>query len=225
MTLTDYSKYIGQMKQPLQQPDIDRPSMYIATDGLKQELDLILLTPGTFLHAYKYIASFNAVCVRLFFPTLRPEFISDVFNLYMLLKDKVAIKWVFPDIYDHVSFSEGEIKTSSYQNQFSSDTTITYIENTEIEGVYDIIVRTQMGTNYFSFYLDEKGARKLCNNSEYTLIHVPKSSTLYGGLTYDSIIQLNRSYRRKLVPYDFASVAELYEYHGATVPESERNET
>jgi hypothetical protein len=219
MKLPEYSRYVGRMKQPLQKPDVDNPTMYMISDSLKHELDLILLTPGTFLHAYRFITSFNAKCVRLFLPSLRPEFISDVFNLYMLLKDNIPIQWVFPEEYPHYSFSSGQIKTDAYQNQFNPNLTITYIENDETENVYDIVVRTSDSTDYFSFYLTEKGARDLCNNKEYTLIHIPKSSTLYGGLTYDSVLKLNHKYKRKLVPQDFTSIEELYGYMGREVPE------
>lgn len=219
MRLPEYVRYVGRMKQPLQYPNVDNPSMYMVSDSLKHELDLILLTPGTFLHAYKFITSFNAKCVRLFLPSLRPEFISDVFNLYMLLKDKIPIKWVFPEDYDHYSFSFGHIKTAAYQNQFDPNLTITYVSNENVEKGYDIIVRSSDSTNYFSFYLTEKSARELCNNKDYTFIHVQKSSTLYGGLTYDEVLKLNHKYKRKLIPRDFTSVEELYGFMKRPVPE------
>ena len=80
MLVPEYTQFVGRMKQPLQEPEIDIPSMYAVADSLKAELDLIILTPGSFLHAYNFIKEFGAKSVRLFTPSLRPEFISDIFN-------------------------------------------------------------------------------------------------------------------------------------------------
>ena len=219
MLVPEYSQYVGRMKQPLQKPDVDNPTMYAVADSLKAELDLILLTPGSFLHAYNFIKQFGAKSVRLFTPSLRPEFISDIFNLYMILKDMIPIKWVFPKEYRHYDFTKGQLKTDSYVNTVNPQLSISYIENSEVSNVYDIVVRTKDGTHYFSFCLNEKKLVELYKNRSCTYIHLPKSSTLYGGLTYDEALKIDRKYKHKLEPHDFMSIEELYKFKGRPVPD------
>lgn len=219
MLVPEYTQFVGRMKQPLQEPEIDIPSMYAVADSLKAELDLIILTPGSFLHAYNFIKEFGAKSVRLFTPSLRPEFISDIFNLYMILKDRISIKWVFPKEYQHYDFTKGQIKEKTYINTVNPQLTISYIENNEISNVYDILVRSKNGTHYFSFYLTKNKLLELYKNKACTYIHIPKSSTLYGGLTYDTAIIINKKYKQKLNPYDFTSIEELYNYNGRSVPD------
>lgn len=219
MLVPEYSQYVGRMKQPLQKPDIDNPTMYAVADSRRAELDLILMTPGSFLHAYNFIKQFGAKSVRLFVPSLRPEFISDIFNLYMILKDVIPIKWVFPKEYRHYDFTKGQIKEETYVNTVNPQLTISYIENSEVSNLYDIVVRTKNGTHYFSFHLTEKRLLELFKNRTCTYIHLPKSSTLYGGLTYDEALKIDRKYKRKLEPHDFTSVEELYKFKGRPIPD------
>lgn len=221
MKLDEHVRYVGRMKQPLQNQSVDNPSIFIASDSLKCELDIILLTPGCFLHAYNFIKSFQPKYVTLFMPSLKPEFISDVFNLYMTLKDRMPINWVFPDEYPHVTFSQGQIKSFSYQNRFSSDITITYVENSVADRVYDLIVRSKHGTHYFSLSITENIIKELFCKKELTFIHIPKSVTLYGGETFDSITCKEIKYKRKLVPFDFESIEDYYKFNGRDIPEGE----
>ena len=212
--ISDDVRYIGQFKQPIQDPERFNPSMFIGCDPLKRELDLILLTPGTFLHAFNFIKSIKTRYTRLFIPSLRPEFISDIFNIFMIFKKRdKPIQWVFPDEFNHYEFSLGQIKTDAYQNQFSSRLTISYIKNEDVDGVYNIIVNSIDASHYFSFYMTEAYLKELYNNKNYDFIHLPKSSTLYGGLSYDSALNINRKYYKKLVPYDFSSREEYYDFH------------
>lgn len=219
--MSENGKYIGRMKQPLQKPEIDCPTMFMLTDHRLAEMDLILLTPATFLHAYKFITFMDTRIVRLFIPSLRPEFISDIFNLYMTLREYKDIKWVFPQEYPHYSFTNGQIRAGAYQNLYQSNIVITYMKNTCVEGVYDIIVRTGNGTHLFPFYLTDKMLQEAFYKPECTFIHLPKSSTLYGGLSYDDAIKINPIYKRKLMPHDFRSIEELYDFQGRQVPEEE----
>lgn len=211
-----FSKYLGYMKQPIIQPELYAPSMYMLSDTNKQEMDLILLTPGTYNHAYQEIKNFNPISLRLFIPSLRPEFISDIFNLYMLYRDHMLIKWVFPDSYNHYDFSFGQIQTDSYQNQANTDLTIHYERNPNVDGVYDIIARSQDACNYFSFFLTEQKLSELMQDEHITFIHVAKSSTLYGGLTYDQILEAHRKhpsvFKRRIIANDFTSADELRLY-------------
>lgn len=210
MKLNEYYGYIGRLKQPLQYPDADRPTMFMVSDSLRTELDLILLTPGTYLHAYKYIVSFKPKSVVLFVPSLRPEFVSDVFNLCMTLKDQMPIKCVFPHEYNHYDFDKFILKTDVYMNQYSRWISFRYEENPNVDDVYDIIVHCENESNYFPMYTTPESAKSLYENDDINIINVPMSSTLYGGLNYTGVVNLNRKYRTKFIPSEFASVDEMY---------------
>mgnify|MGYP006916043025 CR=1 FL=1 len=221
MLVTEYCQYVGRMKQPLQKMEIDNPSMFALADSLKTELDLILLTPGTFLHAYRFILRFNPKKVCIFVPSMRPEFISDVFNLYMRMRGIIDISWVFPKEFPHFDFSKGQIKTDVYVNSFNQALTVTYLKNEEVSNVYDIAVRSQGGTHYFSFCLTESKLKSLYRSKKTTVIHIPKSSTLYGGLSYDEVAKLDRRYLQKVEPHDFTSIEELYKFKDRPIPDGD----
>ena len=207
-----YSRFVGWMKQPIQQPEEYNPTMYMLSDLKRSEVDLVLLTPGSFLHAYKFLTTFNAKMVRLFVPSIRYEWISDIFNLYMLKKDKTVINWVFPKDIDHTDFSDGLIKTMNYMNLFDNNISISYVENENVDDVYDIIIRDDTDVKYFSQYLTKEKAEELYDNIEYTSIHVPYSSTMYGGLTYNEVLNIRSVYRTKYNPHSFISIDELEKY-------------
>ena len=135
MKLSEYVGYIGRMKQPLQQPNIDNPTMFMAADSLKHELDIILLTPGSYLHAYNNIKKYNAKSVRIFVPSIGPEFVSDVFNLIMSLRKTTDIKWVHPRSYDHYTFDQYCIVADCYENKYSREICIRYVENPYCEHI------------------------------------------------------------------------------------------
>lgn len=218
----EFCGYIGRMKQPLQKPEVDNPSMFFIMDSSRIELDLILLTPGCLLHAYRFIKAAKAVSVKLFVPSLRPEFISDVINLYMLLKDSTAFDWVYPEGCPHFDFSKGQIRSNGWMNVEDHMLNITYVENEHVAGVHDIIVRTHNGTHYFSYYLTEDKLKSLYNDRLTTFIHIPKASTMYGGLCYDSAVKLHHKYRKKLAPHDFASLEEFYAFNKRELPEGDK---
>lgn len=214
MILPEYIRYVGRMKQPLQKMDIYNPSMYVVGDSEKYELCLIILTPGSFCHAYNYIKHSNARSVKIFFPSLRPEFISDIMNLYMSLKNIIPVKWVFPEVYNHYSFSMGHEKCGTYIHPIDSKISISYIKNEKVDRLYDLVVKNEEGIHYFSLYMTDRTCTELFYCKQYTFIHVSKSAPIYGGMNYDSLIEMNRKFRKKLVPFDFTSIEEYFLFTG-----------
>lgn len=217
MNTQQISEYVGLFKNPLQQMELDKPTMYIVCDKMKSEADLILLTPGTFLHAYEYLTELGVLNIRVFVPSLRPEFISDVFNLYMSKRFITPIKWVFPDkpFYPHTEFEFGQVKTMNYINEYDSSISISYVKNDNADDIYDIIVRDEKSCNYFSQYLTEEKLFELYEDPEYTSINIPYSSTLFGGLTYKEISSTyKKKFLNKLNPHSFMSFEEYALYTG-----------
>lgn len=212
MIQTQFSGYIGNFKQPLQKPESYRPTMYAISDNMRNELSLILLTPGTYLYAHKYIERFNPQSVKLFTPTVRFEMISDIFNLFMTWKDNIPINWVFPEITNYYDFDNGLLKSDTYMNPYDSTLAIAYIKNENVEDVYDIIVYDNDSMRYFSQYLTIEKLYSLYDDISCTTIEIPYRSTMYGGLNYlDIQTTCNKKYLTKLVPHSFASIDEYNE--------------
>jgi len=215
MDTKQISKYVGFFKSPVQKIEIDKPTMYLVCDKMKSEADLILLMPGTFLHAYTILKELGVITVRIFTPSLRPEFISDVFNLYTAFRSFMNIKWVFPDapFYRHDTFEAGQIKSFNHINKYDSSISISYIKNENVDDVYDIVVRDNERTRYFSQHLTPDKLYELFMDPTCSSIEVPYSTTLFGGLTYKKISsKLRKKFLTKVNPHSFASVDE-YEYY------------
>ena len=225
--MTGHSRYIGRMKQPLQHPDTDNPTMFMITDARHCELDLILLTPGTFLHAYNLIVHGNYERIRIFLPSCGVEYISDIYNLYKELYKSKDIIWVFPKwehnerninlMYpkyegtDFIKFLDGQLKAFCYNHPTDKRIWIRYIKNPYIPGLYDIVTSNEDEVNYFTSYITENEVIDLYQNDEHNLIHVPYSTTMYGGLNYKQILTLGKKHRQKFVPNSFSCVDEFYE--------------
>ena len=205
-------KYIGVMKQPIQLPDTYNPTMYIAVDHRMEELCLILLTPCCFLHAHRAIQWMNTQRVRLFSPSLRPEWISDIFNLYMTERTKMDILTVYPKKFHHDDFTKGQLVQDEYVNGADHDIRIRYIENPNVDDAYDIKVSNAKGYRYFSQYLTEEKLDALYEDSGCLEIHVPYTSTMYGGLNYLTSGKIHHKYWNKLQAHSFASIDERSEF-------------
>lgn len=219
MKLPEHIRYVGRMKQPLQKMNVFAPSMFALSDPEKVELCVIILTPGAFCHAYEFIKGFGAKIVKIFVPSLRPEFISDVMNLYMSLKNKMPVKWVFPEKYNHYSFSMGHEKCGVYIHPVDPMISIEYIKNSEVDRLYDILVKCEEGQHYFSLHMTDEKCMELFYCRTCTFIHVPKSAPIYGGMSYDALFDMNKKFRRKLVPFDFTSYEEYIKFRGGHLHE------
>lgn len=203
-----YSGYIGNMKQPLEHPEVDTPTMYAIVDGDKRELDLIILSPSAFLHAYHYIKLHDYLSVKLFAPSIREEFVSDLYNLYQTIEPMKPIKIVFPEDSHHYDLSFAIEKTSNYIHTYDPTIAIEYIENPDVDHVYDIVVHSNNTKFYISSYLTAEKLEELYQDASIAKIHLPYSSTLYGGLSCLSAIELDRKYRSALIPHSYKNIAE-----------------
>lgn len=213
----EYIRYVGRMKQPLQKIEVEDPSMFAVADPEKVELCLIILTPGAFSHAYNFIKKSEARQVKIFFPTLRPEFISDIMNLYMALKDVIAVRWVFPESFNHYSFSLGHERCETYRHSVDPIISIEYRKNDKVDRLYDIVVRCEEGMHYFSLYMTSERFSELFYCKPCTFIHVSKSAPIYGGFCYDSLYVMDHKFKKKLVPFDFTSIEDYIAFKGGII--------
>lgn len=219
--LNPITGYTGIFKQPIQDTASYGPTVYCVADPTKKEVCIIPLVPGFYQDVYRYASLVTNEEVTIFIPSLDILFISDMFNLIMNLRNvKKSLRWVFPDrpeISSSIEFLNLQNVASSYDHTVDSRLSIEYIKDTYIPDrtVYDIIVRDGTKTIYLTSYMTAEKAKALNDNIAYTEIHVPFSSTLYGGLSYIDIVKLDGPYRKKFVINCFTSVDE-YEVYGGS---------
>lgn len=209
------SGYLGLFKQPIDSKYVS--TMYGITDNTKDKLILILLSPSSFIDAYKISKHITYTEIYFVVPALDVLFISDIFNLFMKIKNiKPSAKWIFPkvpQIPTSVEFELGQIVT----NHFVYDGYIDYNFNISVEFIlsdgesrpfYDIILNDGNKTIYFSQYNTQEKIELLYNNLTIDEIHIPYNSTIYGGLNYNQLVALDNKYHNKLKVHSFLSIEE-----------------
>jgi len=203
----------GNFKQPIEDLSLYGPTMYGVSDANKEELNLIILTPGCYYDAYKIIRQIGFQDVKIFVPAIDVLFISDIFNLLMeTIEYKPTIQWVFPKQFtlpSSATFENSQIIAETYVNQINSSIIIEY-RDAGILGreVYDILVKDGASVHYFCQYITPEKLETLYNAEAITTIHLPYTSTLYGGLSYTSATRLNIKYKTKLIADSFRTLDE-----------------
>lgn len=224
------SGYLGLFKQPIDSRYVS--TIYGITDNTKGTLILVLLSPESFIDAYKISKLITYNQIYYIVPSLDVLFISDIFNLYMKIKNiKPNAKWVFPlnpPMSTSVEFENAQIKTDSlsvsiaplyneslYYNQsnfynYETSLLINFVRSNidDARNYYDIIIRDSIKTMYFSQYITQTKMEVLYNDITIDEVHLPYNSTLYGGLNYNQLVTLNNKYHNKLKVHSFLSVEE-----------------
>lgn len=214
--MTDKYGYIGIMKPPIQDRANSASTIYCVTDSKCGELIIIPLVPGFFDDAYKVAKNAKYQRVIICVPSADVLFISDLFNLIMALNGVKPIYWVYPDklsISTSVEFELAQLTSMTYKNNFDSAISIEYIQsnvNDSSRKYYDIIIRNGTITVYLCQYATETKLTEIYSIDSVNEIHVPYSSSLYGGLTFPEISKLtSKNYYSKLRLHSFTSLDQL----------------
>lgn len=211
------SGYTGLFKQPIQLSATYGPTIYCVSDLNKEEAVFLLITPESFLDVYNLAKSMAIQNVKLIVPAFDVLFISTIFNLFMALKPiKPGIKIIYPEsstIETSPEFENGLELTDTYIHPIDNSIGISFVKDKyELSRTfYDIIIRDGEKVRYLAQYLNKEKAALLFDDETIDEIHIPYSSTLYGGLNYLELMQLNPEYRKKYVAHSFASITE-YSY-------------
>jgi hypothetical protein len=212
------SGYTGLFKQPIQTPNSYGPTVYCMSDINKQEVIFILLTPESYLDVYNLAKSLSIQNIKLLVPALDVLFISDIFNLFMTLREiKPNAKWIYPvepSLSTSVEFELGQDVNSVYTHPYDSSISISYIKDIyeKTHDFYDVVIMDGTNTIYLAQYMNAEKAAALYNDQSISQIHMPCSSTLYGGLSFTELLNLNSNYYKKFGINSFSSLAE-YTYY------------
>ncbi len=193
------SGYTGYLMQP--HPSNYNTSVLFVADYNKRELNIILTQPGSYSTAYRVASMANYQEVNIFVTCLDASFMSDVYRLAKDLRrlNKKSIHIIFPERLpmqvdsvikmNHFKVSTFESKNDrniriEYHLSKESDYNAALQNNASVNGcVYDILVRLGQKMIFVPGVLSMWNLAKWCNCKGIE-IHVPYSTTLYGGLSY-----------------------------------------
>lgn len=176
--------------------DYKRTLPYL-TNRTKQDLILFLITPGIFDDAYKLASDPSYKRVFLFFPSDDHLFISDVVRLQNTLSEtKEICKVVYPKRikkYGNTLFWNNFMKNNAIlfnSNDGAYDETYSGVKyyKTPIETVYNFHITINTGGFVLANYLDEEILLQMDSDPTISEIHIPYTSTLYGGLAMRELL-------------------------------------
>ena len=187
--------YTGIYRQPYANGNNYGDSIYVITDVLHQELNMIILSPGFFMDVYRIASSMSYQRLNVFIPSVDELFISDLFRLVLeLSKLKKHIQWVYPDkittVIPNALFSATQVIKSKFVisklNKGNQVFTVEYMDgmNSMLSPghmVYDIKVVTNDRVQLFCTYLSEEKLKTLSNSGKIDDIHAPYNAVYYGG--------------------------------------------
>ncbi len=209
------SSYIGLFKQPVDGKL--KSTIYCITDRMKDRLIMIILTPSAFIDAYNISKRLTYTEIYYVVPSLDVLFVSDLFNIFMKIKTlKPYAKWIFPekpDFQTSVEFELNQIVADHFMydgyNDYNFNVSLEFIlSQDEGRKFYDILLNDGKKSIYFSQYMDADKLEKLYDDDTIDEIHIPYSSTLYGGLTYHQIMKISNKYYTKIRVHSFLTVEE-----------------
>lgn len=162
-------------------------SIYAISNETTKEVLIIPLTIGCFNDLYKFINS-NKVfgyTIKILPLSINYDYISDIYNIVTIFSNKERnINWVFPKrpkYYYSEQFEVLQIHDIKYESIESDESSISieYIES-GVEDLYDIVIRTNDFTKYFSLYMTDEKVQ-MCQENNYE-IHMCGENSRHGGL-------------------------------------------
>lgn len=165
-------------------------SIYCISDENSGELDIIILTIGTFADVYRLIK--EAYCkyskIRILPISIQYDYISDIYNIVTCAQNlykniNITVEWVFPTSAPYYSeeFDMGLFKTESFHNEADPSISFSFVES-GVTGLYDIIVYTPLTTKYFTLYCTEDKLLNLLEDTSINEIHMSGAASRHGGI-------------------------------------------
>lgn len=212
--------YSGLYRQPYANTNTYGDTIFAISDTQHQELNLIILTPGFYKDAFRLASSISYQKINIFMPCMDDLFISDTFRLVMdLTKIKKTVQWFFPDKVNttpaNVLFEMAQVRNNFFVSPVLDGLSIEFKlsdSRDENHRYYDIYVCDDDAYIVFCMYMDaEKLTKLMTAQDQYDAVHLPYNCTFYGGLTCRECAKLNPSWKKRLVPNNFACREEFVE--------------
>lgn len=202
--------YTGLYKEPISG---EMNAIYMATGGDKNELNIIILTPGSYNEVFRFTSSISYPIINIFINSLDVLFISDIYRLVENLKHfKPIVNLIYPgkvicETSDSFKFS---INTSNiFQSTQNQSYIFEYILSSQTleRELYDIIFMNGEKKILFTPYMSEDKINEV--KDKYDEIHMGYNSTLYGGLTGIQVYEKDNTMKKKLKFHSFTSYIEI----------------
>ena len=216
---TTVAGYVGLFRQPFANSAVYMDTMYLVTDALHQELNLILLTPGAYRDAYRVASQMTYQKVHIFTPSMDALFLSDVFRLVIdLQKIKKSVKWYYPEkikpVPTNVLFEVAQSTSNRYVSSTISELQIVYRLSNTVDPshrFYDIYVADGVRNIAFCMYMDADKLATMTTSGDFDEVHLPYNCTFYGGMTVRECVASDPIAARKLVANNFKCREEFTE--------------
>ena len=216
---TTVSGYVGLFRQPYANSATYMDTLYLITDALHQELNLILLTPGAYRDAYRVASQMTYQKIHIFTPSMDALFLSDVFRLVIdLQKIKKSVKWYYPEkikpVPTNVLFEVAQATSNFYVSQTISGLQISYKLSSTVDPshrFYDIYVADGSRNLAFCMYMDADKLATMNSCGDFDELHLPYNCTFYGGMTVREVLTTDPAAARKLVANNFKCREEFME--------------
>lgn len=184
--------YFGILQQPHSKNY--ETSIFSMTDEDRSELNMIISQPESFMSAMNLCRRVHFKTINIFAISYDINFLSSIFNLANMLRNSnLIVNTIFPENIEYQSnivFTRFHQIANSFQSLVDPSMGIKYIP-TKIDGVYDVLVIYQDKTIYMSTYINQDKLKAiLIEYPDISEIHIPFTNSLYGGLTYRDLMEL-----------------------------------
>lgn len=209
--------YTGLYRQPFADHGLYGETLYVITDMYHQELNILILSPGSYMDICRFATAVTFQRVNLFVPTMDALFLSDIFRLVVdLQKIKKTVRWYYPEKVvvspPNKLFETAQVYSAHFISKAIADLRIEMMPASTEEnkkGLYDFRVYDGKSYDLFSLYMTEaKMVESL--NCTYDKIHFSYGAGFYGGVSVREMSNHN-AWRGKMVPNNFSSLAEFRE--------------
>ncbi len=202
--------YTGLYKEPISG---EMNAIYMATGGDKNELNIIILTSGSYNEVFRFASSVSYPIINIFINSLDVLFISDIYRLVENLKHfKPSVNLIYPgkvncETSDSFRFSIN--KTNLFQSSQNQSFIFEYLLSSQSleRELYDIVFMNGEKKILFTPYMTEEKINEI--KDKYDEIHMAYNSTLYGGLTGIQVYEKDSIMKRKLKFHSFVSYIEI----------------
>ncbi len=202
--------YTGLYKEPISG---EMNALYMATGGDKNELNIIILTPGAYNEVFRFASSVSYPKINIFVNCMDVLFISDVFRLVQNLKHfKPVVNLIYPgkiNCETSDSFKFSVIKDMIFQSKENQSFIFEYIKSSPSleKELYDIVFMNGEKKILFTPYMTDEKISTI--KGLYDEIHIAYNTTLYGGITGNQLYAMSTPLRPKLRFHSFVSYIEL----------------
>lgn len=209
--------YTGLFRQPFSNGTFYGNTLFAITNESHSELNLLILSDGFFMDAYRIASQPTYQKVNIFVPFLNVLFISDLFRLVTTLKKLKEVMWYHPSRYttenpQNVLFEVTHNRANVMTSSSIYNLIIRMIPaSCDINDMYDFDVSNGKDKFYFTLGSSKKYIESLITSKKYDTIHLPYNTYYAISTSGRELVEDDRKLSRYLCANNFNNVEEYNE--------------